>query len=343
MPYRYILKRLLTVVVQMLAVTVVVFFLLRALPTDPVSRLVGAFGTAEARAQAEASLNLDEPLWRQLGIYLGFAPESEGPGLLQGDLGESWASGSPVANELIRTLPVTLEWITISFLVASLIAVPLGMTAALRPERALGKGISVYSLFSGAQPGFWWGLLFVYIFYFKMGWAPAPLGQLSPATLAPDRITGFITIDSLLAGRPDVFLEAIAHLVLPVMTLAFILSGPIIKMVHQNMLPVVRSDFVLFARGCGLPKRRIASYVLRNTFAPSLTLIGILYGMMLSGAVTIEKVFSLGGVGEYATRAVLAVDFPAIQGVVLVVTATSLIVYLLLDLAHAVLDPRVAR
>jgi ABC-type dipeptide/oligopeptide/nickel transport system permease component len=155
-------------------------------------------------------------------------------------------------------------------------------------------------------------------------------------------VTGFMLIDTLLAGSPHKFAEALHHLMLPVGVLAFILSGPIIKMIRQNMARALQSDFVLYANAAGLPKRRVARYALRAAMAPSITLIGILYGFMLSGAVLVETVFSLGGLGQYAVRSVLAFDYPAIQGVVLVITAISLFVYLMLDLVHAVIDPRVA-
>ena len=324
----------------MLCLVVAVFFLIRLLPADPVSRFVGLNSSAEAYAQAERNLGLDRPVMVQLGHYLGVLP-SEGNGLLQGDLGTSWVTGSPVASEIALTLPVTLELLTMAFLCALIVSVPVGMLAALRPGGAADKGVFVYSLFAGSQPEFWWGLLFVYLFFFSLGVAPAPLGLLSPLTSAPPAITGFVMIDSLLAGRPDVFLEALHHFMLPVATMVFILSGPIIKMVRQNMVRALGSDFVLYARCAGLPRRRVAFYALRAALAPSVTLIGILYGFMLGGAVLIESVFSLGGLGQYAIRSILAFDYPAIQGVILIITAISLLVYLALDLIHAFIDPRV--
>lgn len=336
----YTARRLLIGLVQLVALTVAVFFLIRLLPADPVSRLVGLNASAEAYAQAERQLGLHEPLWRQLGLYLGLFP-SEQPGLLQGSLGRSWVSGMPVATEIGRFLPVTLELITAAFLVALAVSIPVGMLSALRPGGRTDRGVFVYSLFAGSQPEFWWGILFVYVFFYQLGIAPAPLGRLSPMTAAPPEVTGFMLIDALLAGRPAVFLEALHHLMLPVLTLAFILSGPIIKMVRQNMLRALQSDFVLYANAIGLPRRTVAGYALRAAMAPSLTLIGILYGFMLSGAVLVETVFALGGIGQYAIRSVLAFDYPAIQGVVLVITAISLVVYLALDLAHAAIDPRV--
>ncbi len=336
---RYILKRLLIGLVQLFGLVIAVFFLIRLLPADPVSRLVGMNASAEAYAQAQRQLGLDRPVLVQLASYLGLGDE---PGLLQGSLGNSWVTGSPVASEIGNYLPVTLELITLGFIFAFAIAVPVGMLSALNPGGKADKGVFVYSLFAGSQPEFWWGLLFVYVFFYQLGWAPPPLGRMSPMTTPPDTITGFILIDSILAGSPAKFLEAAHHLMLPVLVLAFILSGPIIKMVRQNMVRALQSDFVLYANSIGLPRKTVARYALRAAMAPSMTLIGILYGFMLSGAVLVETVFSLGGIGQYAVRSVLAFDYPSIQGVVLVITAISLLVYLALDLIHAAIDPRIA-
>jgi ABC-type dipeptide/oligopeptide/nickel transport system permease component len=338
---RYILKRLAIGFVQLLAVVVAVFFLIRLLPADPVSRFVGLNSSAEAYAQAARQLGVDRPIFEQLAIYLGFQPEVA-PGLLQGSLGISWVSNSRIVSEIGRFLPVTLELITLGFLLAFLVAIPVGMLGALNPGGKTDKGVFVYSLFAGSQPEFWWGLLFVYVFFFQLGWAPPPLGRLSPMTSPPDTVTGFMLVDTLIAGEARKFVEALHHLMLPVLVLAFILSGPIIKMVRQNMARALQSDFVLYANAIGLPRKRVARYALRAAMAPSMTLIGILYGFMLSGAVLVESVFSLGGIGQYAIRSVLAFDYPAIQGVVLVITAISLLVYLLLDLIHAAIDPRIA-
>tara|TARA_B100001059_G_scaffold228000_1_gene258516 strand:+ start:63 stop:1091 length:1029 start_codon:yes stop_codon:yes gene_type:complete len=338
---RYITRRTLIGFIQLFCLVIAVFFLIRLLPADPVSRLVGLNSSADAYDQAARQLGLNRPLLQQLGIYIGLFPDIQA-GLLQGSLGVSWVTGAPVGSEIEVFLPVTLQLITIAFILAFFIAIPVGMLGALNPGKAADKGVFVYSLFAGSQPEFWWGLLFVYVFYFQLGWAPAPLGQLSPLTFPPESVTGFMLIDTLIAGEVGKFFEALHHLMMPVITLAFILSGPIIKMVRQNMLRALQSDFVLYADLIGLPRKRVARYALRAAMGPSMTLIGILYGFMLSGAVLVESVFSLGGIGQYAIRSVLAFDYPAIQGVVLVITAISLIVYLLLDLIHATIDPRIA-
>ena len=343
MPWRYILRRLLVAVVQLAVISVAVFFLMRALPSDPVGHLVGFNASPEAIAHVRHQLNLDQPVLTQLAIYLGLDTGNHGPGLLQGNLGTSWNSGAPVAEELRTYVPITLELISYSFLVAVLMAVPVGLVGALRPRGLLSRGVFLYSLFAGAQPEFWWGLTFIFFFYVKWQIAPAPLGILAPLSPAPPTITGMITIDSLLSGNLGSFLEAAHHLMLPVFTLAFVLSGPIIKMVRQNVEKALQSDYILYAWSCGLPQRRIATYTLKNSLAPCLTLIGILYAYMLGGAVLIEQVFSLGGLGQYAVRSVLSFDYPAIQGVVLVTTTGSLLILLAIDVIHSVIDPRVAQ
>jgi ABC-type dipeptide/oligopeptide/nickel transport system permease component len=342
MPWRYILRRLLIAIVQLAGISVVVFFLMRALPADPVGHLVGFNASPQAVAHVKHLLYLDKPVLGQLSVYLGL-DRSAGPGLLQGNLGTSWNSGSPVAEEIRTYLPITLELITYSFLVAVLVAVPVGTIAALRPRGPLSRVAFVYSLFAGAQPEFWWGLTFIFLFYVKLHVAPAPLGILSPLSQAPRTVTGMVTIDSLLSGDLPAFVEALSHLVLPVLTLAFVLSGPIIKMVRQNVLKTLQADYMMYARSCGLAQYRIAAYTLKNSLAPCLTLVGILYGYMLGGAVLVEQVFSLGGLGQYAVHSVLAFDFPAIQGVVLVTTTGSLLILLSIDVIHAVIDPRIAR
>lgn len=333
MTWRFIARRLLIALAQLFVLALVVFFLIRLMPADPVARLVGLNATQESYQASKHALGLDQPLLTQFAEFLGL--------LLRGDLGTSWVTGAPIWSEIRHTLPITIELITLAFALAFVIAVPIGMLCAIRPDGPADRATFVFSLFAGSQPEFWWGILFVYLFFFQLGWAPAPIGRLDPMATPPPFVTGFITVDTLLAGQLDLFVDGLYHLMLPVATKAFVLSGPIIKMVRQNMVRVLASDFVLYARASGLPPRRIALYALRNAIAPAMTLLGILYGYILGGAVLIETIFSLGGIGQYAVRSVLAFDYPAIQGVVLVITAVSLLVYLLLDVLHALIDPRV--
>ena len=334
----FIGRRLATAVVQLVALALVVFFAIRLLPADPVARLVGQDASRDSYLSSQHAIGLDRSVMQQFGAYLGVLPGSSG--LLEGDFGRSWVTGDPIASEIRRTLPVTLELITISFVLAFVLSVPLGMICALRPGGIADRVTFGYSLFAGSQPEFWWGLLFIFFFFAVLGWAPPPLGRLDPMVAAPAVVTGFITIDSLLAGNLPALWDGLHHLMLPVATKVFVLSGPIVKMVRQNMTRVMTSDYVLYAQASGISPGRIALMALKNALAPTLTLLGILYGYILGGAVLIETVFSLGGIGQYAVSAVLAFDYPAIQAVVLVIASISLFVYLALDVAHALLDPR---
>jgi ABC-type dipeptide/oligopeptide/nickel transport system permease component len=339
MTLRAMLWRILTGALQLVVLLILVFFLIRLLPADPVARFVGLNASPEAYHAAQVNLGLDRPLLQQFAGFLGL--QAGQPGLLQGSLGRSWVSGDSVGLELAEALPVTLELITLGFLVALLVAIPVGVWGALRPGGPADKATLVYSLFAGSQPEFVWGLLFIFVFFQQLGLAPGPLGRLSPLTTPPPVLTGMMIPDSLLAGRADLAWEAARYLMLPVATLAFVLSGPLIKMIRESMALTLATDYILYARAVGLSPGRIAANALRAAFAPCLSLIAILYGFMLGGAVLVESVFSLPGLGQYAIRAVLAFDYPAIQGVVLAISAISLLVYLLLDLLHAALDPRV--
>lgn len=341
MTARFVLGRVLMGIVQLAVVLVVVFVVMRALPADPVGNLIGLNATEQQRQQVERDLGLDQSLLTQFRDYSGIAPREGRTGLLQGDFGRSWVDGSSVGDQIRDTLPVTLELITYSLFIACLISIPIGILAALRPNGLFDRSAFSYSLFAGAQPEFWWGLVLIYLFFFQWDLLPAPIGRLDATTIPPPQITGALTLDSLLALDAYAFWDAASHLVLPVAALAFVLCGPIIKMVRHNMLEALDSDYVLYARACGLPQRRIVTYTARNALAPSLTLVAILLGYLIGGAVLIEQVFSLGGIGQYAVRSVLAFDFPAVQGIVLVITALFLVIYLSLDMAHALLDPRI--
>ena len=178
--------------------------MLRLLPVDPVSRIVGAFGTDEARASAKATIGLDRSFGEQLGSFL--------EGLLTLDFGQSFVTREPVCSELGDRIPVTLQLIGIGFILALLIAIPLGRYIAAKVGGRTEKVTTVYALFAGAQPDFWWGLIFLFVFFFKFRWFPAPLGQLSPTEIAPDGPTRFIFIDTLVHGQFDLFVSALKPL-----------------------------------------------------------------------------------------------------------------------------------
>ena len=310
-----------------------VFLLLRALPIDPVSKVVGLVSTDEAREIARADLGLDVSVPTQLGRFL--------EGLVQGDLGTSWSTKDPVREEIAQRFPVTIQLIVLAFILALVIAIPIGRIAASRPGGRTDNTVLGYSLFAGAQPDFWWGLMFIFIFFFKLGFFPAPIGLYSAGLELPPSTTNFLLIDSAIHGYWGVLVDTLKHLALPVITLGFVLTGPLIKMTRQGVINVVNADYMLYAKAAGLPKKQTKRYLMRNSLAPVITLAGILFGFMLGGAVLIENVFTLDGLGLYALRRMLDVDFPAVQGAVVVMTAFALLIYLLMDIIYAAMDPRI--
>lgn len=328
---RYAGKRILILIPQLAVIVTLVFFLIRLLPADPVARIVGLTPTPAAIAQAKHSLGLDKSDWSQFVTYV--------KDLGHGGLGTSWVSGNSIRTEIWAHFPITIQLMVMGFAIALLIAIPLGMMTAVKPGGKIDRGLFVYGLFAGSQPDFWWGLTFVFLFVFKIHLFPIPQG-LDPGTVLHN-VTGFNLFDALITGNFTAFVNLLEQFLLPSLTMAFVLSGPIVKMVRQNMLRFRESNFLVYAHANGLGRRKIATYTLRNALSPVVTLVGILFGFEIGGAVLIETVFSLNGLGQYAVQRTLQLDYPAIQGIVLTMTAFSLLVYLAMDLLYTVIDPRI--
>ena len=329
---RYLLLRLAYAVPQLFGIVLVGFFLLKLIPGDPAPMMLGPLATTEAVAKLRAEMGLDQPLPLQFLRYL--------ERLAQGDLGRSWQSTNPVLTDLAERLPATLELVTLGLALAVAVGVPLGLAAGRRPFGWAAGVADTYSLGAGAMPDFWVALVFVYVFYTLLGWAPAPLGRLDFAVLPPTRVTGSYALDALLAGELDVFRAALGQLLLPVATLGALSAVPILKITRSTAERLGGSDFVRFAEGKGLGRRRVSLHVLRNTLPAIVTVVGMLYGTLLGGVVLIEVVFSWGGVGQYAVAAVLNADINASLGFVIATAVISLGVHLAVDLACFALDPR---
>jgi peptide/nickel transport system permease protein len=261
-----------------------------------------------------------------------------------GDLGHSWFTGQSVSTDLVERAPATIELIGYSLLVAIVFGLTLGASAAARSGVWMRVGrASKWSIrLAGSLPDFWIGLLGIYIFFHLLGWAPAPLGRLDVSVAPPTRITGLYTIDSLLTGNWSTLVSSVAHLVLPVLTLGGILGLIVGRVAAANTINVEQSDYVRYARASGLPARVVRRYIRRNALPPVVTLGGVLFAYLIGGAVLMEKVFTWGGVGQYAVQAVVNADYAAIQGFLLVAAAATMLVYLAVDLIHMRIDPRVA-
>lgn len=330
---KYIFRRLFLFVPQALGVVTLVFVATRLLPGNPAFLRAGS-RASQAQIDALAQqMGLDRPIYEQ---YLRYLAE-----LAQGNMGHSWMTGRPVADDLLQRVPATLELITAALLLALAVALPLGLAAGMKPGGAadrVGKG---YGLLAGALPDFWWGLALAFVFFGLLGIAPAPIGRLGLDVVEPPQVTGFYTIDSLLAGDLEAFASAVSHLALPTITLAFVYAGAILRITRASVAQVLNSRYIAYARSLGLPQRVLVRYVLRNASLPIITIVGLVFGYLLGGAVLVERVFAWGGVGQYAVQAVATSDYDALTGTVLAATLFSLVVYLVVDLLYLAVDPRV--
>lgn len=333
MPAR-LLKRLGTVIPSLIGVVIVTFLLTRVLPGDPAAYFAGPAATPEAIEQIRAALGLDRPLWEQFVAYVA--------DLARGDLGDSLTTGRPVAEELAARLPASAELTLLGLLFSVAIAIPLGIVAAVKQGSAADHAARVVATAGVSLPVFFTGLLLVYVFYFRLGWAPAPMGRLDFMFSEPDRITGFFLIDSLLMGDMALFRAAFAQIWLPALTLGIFSLAPITRMTRASMLAVLASDFVRTARAAGLsPRRVVVTYAFRNALLPVITTLGMVFSFLLGANVLVEKVFAWPGVGSYAVEALIASDFAPVQGFVLAMAVLYVLLNLLIDMLYGVIDPRV--
>jgi ABC-type dipeptide/oligopeptide/nickel transport system permease component len=331
---RFLGRRLVHLVIQLWGVVTVTFFFIHLLPGDPADALAGT-GASPATIEAiRRQLGLTKPLAEQYLTYLG--------NVVRGKLGTSIFTGRSVLSDLVDRVPATLELVVLSMAITVLIGIPIGIYSGMRPKRLVSRIVSAYALLTGAIPDFWLGLVLIYIFFYRLGWAPAPVGQLSAIAVPPPHVTGSYVIDSAIAGQWSTFGSALSYLVLPVITLVVVYAGNIVKQARASIDEVANADFVEYARACGLPERVVLRYILRSVLAPVVTVVAITSGFLFGGAVLVETVFSWGGVGEYAVQAVTSSDYAPVTGFVLVAAAFMALIFLVLDILYVILDPRIA-
>lgn len=328
----YIARRLMFVIPQLVGILLVSFLLLKLIPGDPAVMMLGPFATDDGLARLRAELGLDRTIFEQFGIYL--------MRVVQGDLGTSWQTTMPVTADLAQRFPATLELVTLSLLVALAIGVPLGVAGARNKNGIIRKIADYYGLAAGALPDFWFGLVLIFVFYTMLGVVPAPLGRLDFVIIPPPHITGSLLIDSLLTGNWPALQNAAGHLLLPVLTLGLINAAPILKMTQSTMDRMLEADFSRYAEMCGLPRKVVVRRALRNSLPSVITIVSVLYGFLIGGAVLVEIVFSWGGAGQYAVQGVLNADLNPVLGFVLYSAILSLVIYLIVDLIYFALDPR---
>ncbi len=329
-----VLKRLATAIPSLIGVIVVSFLLTRVLPGDTAAYFAGPAATPQAIAEVRKQLGLDKSLPEQFARYVA--------DLAHGDLGNSLTTGQPVVTEIANRLPASGELTLLGLLIALSIAVPLGILAAIREGSWIDHLCRVIVTTGVSLPVFFTGLLLVYAFYFRLGWAPAPLGRLDVFYSAPPQVTGFYLIDSLIARDFETFRAALAQLILPAATLAIFSLAPLARITRGSMLAVMGSDFVRTARASGLtPKTVVLTYAFRNAMLPVVTTLGMVFSFLLGANVLVEKVFAWPGIGSYAVEALIASDYAPVQGFVLAMAILYVALNLIIDLLYGVIDPRV--
>jgi ABC-type dipeptide/oligopeptide/nickel transport system permease component len=335
--WRWLGWRVVGFVPMMVLVSIIVFGMVRLLPGNPAYRLAGLGASAETIKRIEAELGLNKPLALQYWQYVGR--------VARGDLGHSSYTHQPVSDELAQRLPATVELLTVSFVIAVVLGVSIGVFLAVvrrgRTAQLTEKVFNIYGLLAGAIPEFWLGLILIYVFFFKLNWLPGPIGRVDLYVGRPEHVTGLYLVDSILTGDWSGFRSVVAHLVLPVATLAFLVMAPVIRMTRASVLQALDSEFVRHARRCGLHESTVARYALRAALAPIVTVIALLYSYLLGGAVLVEKVFAWGGLGQYAVQAVVVSDYAPLQAFVLLAAIVSLVTFLVVDVLYALIDPRV--
>jgi peptide/nickel transport system permease protein len=329
-----ILKRLATVLPTLVGVVIVTFLLTRVLPGDPAVYFAGPAATPQSIAEIRKSLGLDRPLPDQFLRYVN--------DLAHGNFGNSLSTGRPVAAEISSRLPASAELTLMGLFLAIAIAVPLGIFAAVKQGSLIDHLCRVIATAGVSLPVFFTGLLLVYVFYFRLGWSPAPLGRLDAFATTPPDITGFYLIDSLITGNFETFRAAFSQLILPAVTLAVFSLAPITRMTRASMLAVLASEFIRTARASGLNGRTvILTYAFRNAMLPVVTTLGMVFSFLLGANVLVEKVFAWPGIGSYAVEALLQSDFAPVQGFVLTMAVLYVALNLLIDMLYGVIDPRV--
>jgi peptide/nickel transport system permease protein len=322
----------LQIIPVLLGVSIVVFFMVRAIPGDPAQIMLGQQATQAQVQQVRENMGLDKPIFVQYGLFLKDA--------LRGDLGDSIVTGRPVTTELMVRLPATFELTAFAMLLAVLVGVPVGVIAAVKQYSVLDKTTSVLALTGISMPIFWLAMILVVIFGVNWELLPFP-GRLDPTT-GITAITGLVLVDSLLTLNFAVFWDGLLHLIMPALALGTIPMAVVMRMTRSSMLEVMGEDYVRTARAKGVvPWRVVFKHALRNAMLPTITVIGLQVGLLMGGAIITETIFSWPGIGLYAYDSISSRDYASIQGVVLYGALLFVLVNLVVDILYAVLDPRV--
>lgn len=332
---RYIARRLVLMIVAALGVTLISFVLSHAVPADPIVSNLGQIASQrpEIVKAFREKWGLDRPLYIQ---YLTFVTN-----LARGEMGTSINTRRAITKDLALFMPATIELATAAVFFALILGLPLGIFAATRRDGPIDHLARLVSLIGVSIPIFWLATVSLVLFYATLHWTVGP-ARLGPQIERPDFVTGFYTVDSLIAGDFETFRDALSHLLLPGLVLASSIMGLITRVTRSSMLEVLSQDYTRTARAKGVREIVVvARHALRNAMIPTVTVLGLAYGGLLSGAVMTETIFAWPGLGRYAFNAVVTNDFPAIMAVTFVIGIMYVIVNLIVDLLYGWLDPRI--
>lgn len=334
---RFIIRRLLLLVPALIGVSLITFLISHVVPGDP-ARLMAGMEAPESVVQAiRKDMGLDRPPHIQ---YLEYMKR-----LLRGDLGRSVLNRQPVSKNLRAFFPATVELALAAFGIAALIGVPLGVITAVKKNGLMDHILRVASLAGVAFPMFWVGIILLLLFYFELGWLPIG-GRVDYALSISEGfkpITQFMLLDSLLTGQWAVFSDALRHLILPAVTLAFGPLARLMRFTRAAMLEVLNAAYIQTARAKGLSERVVLlRHALRNALIPTITVMGMTMGYMLGGSVLVETIFGWPGLGKYAYDSIVFLDYPSIVAVALLATVVFMLCNLVVDVLYVFLDPRIA-
>lgn len=332
---RYFLSRLLTFVPTFLGVTLISFAFIRVLPGDPIIAMAGERGvTPERYAELQEQFGFDRPLFVQFWDYF--------IGVLQGDLGQSFVTRKPVWDEFFALFPATLELSTCAIIIAIALGLPAGVIAATHRGKFFDRALMSSALVGYSMPIFWWALLLIIVFSGNLGWTPVS-GRIDLLYYFPNR-TGFMLIDSVLSGQNGAFTSAVRHLILPSIVLATIPLAVIARQTRSAMLEVLSEDYIRTAKAKGLAPARVNGlHALRNAMIPVVTVIGLMVGTLLAGAILTETIFSWPGIGKWMVDSIFRRDYPVVQGGLLLVAVMVMVVNLIVDLLYGLINPKIRK
>lgn len=334
---RYLIRRLLITIPLFIGITLVSFLIANAVPADPVTANLpqNALNNEELVQAFREKWGLDEPLYVQYFTYLG--------NLLRGDMGTSIKTSRPIVDDIRQFLPATMELSTYSILIGLTIGITFGIISAVMRDTIVDYLLRTFALVGVSFPVFLLALVGLSIFYAELGWVAGP-GRLGFRSTPPTMITGWFTIDALLTGNWATFREAFSHIILPSIILGGFISGTIARVTRSSMLEAMGADYIRTARAKGISENVVViRHGLGNALIPVVTVIGLSYGNLLSGAVLTESIFAWPGLGRYMFRASTSQDFPAIMGVSLLIAVIYVLVNLVVDLLYFFIDPRLRK